>query len=887
MAAKRKVLLIGWDAADWRVIDPLMDAGLMPNLEGLVNGGVRGDLATLDPPLSPMLWTSIATGKRPYKHGILGFTEALPDGKGIRPVTNVHRKVKAIWNMLMQRGLRSHVVGWWPSHPAEPIDGIMISNFYQRAHKPLNEAWVMREGTVHPAHMSEHFAALRIHPGELTSQHIAPFVPQFGKVDQKKERTLGTIARILADCSTVHAAATWILEHEEWDLMAVYYDAIDHFAHAFMKFHPPRRPHVPEAYFDLYKDVVASAYRYHDMMLGRLLQLAGEEATVMLISDHGFHPDHLRPGALPQEPAAPAHEHGPYGIFCLRGPGIRTDELVYGASLLDITPTLLTLFGLPVGRDMDGKPLTQVYEQAPSVEVIHSWEEVAGECGMHSASGTGAPPEVDRDSLQQLIDLGYVEDPGADQAQAGMKTVQENRYYLAKALLDGGKAMEAIPILAGLCDSAPDELRYTLEWGRAQVRIARPDLAREALAKAVVAGEATHEKRKRKYEEHAAKRGIDKPFESYTKEKGILQLEAAILMAEHKPEQALGVLRRLKDRGGMTGSLDMRIGNALLAMRRWAEAGDAFRAQLRSDPGDAMAHHGSGIACLRMGHHEEATAHLLDAIGLRFHFPFAHYHLGEAWFHMGRFEQALQAYEVCLRQDPGINKARMRMARIYEEHLHLPHKAAALRAIIPSHTDPAAITVVSGLPRSGTSMMMRALAAGGLEPFTDSRRVADDNNPHGYFEHEAVKGLARDASFMQQARGKVVKVIAHLLPYLPATFNYRVIFMQRDLHELIPSQEKMLRAIGKTGNERAFPLGLKERFERELDEVQRWAKRSPNVSLVTVPYAAVIADPLTHLSIVNDALDGALDLEAMCNAVDPSLYRNRNPVPAETSKDGD
>ena len=115
-----KVLLIGWDAADWQVINPLLDAGQMPFLEMIVNQGVIGNLATLEPALSPMLWTSIATGKRADQHGVLGFIEPDPTGKGVRPVTSISRNSKALWNILTQRGLRSNVVGWWPSHPAEP-----------------------------------------------------------------------------------------------------------------------------------------------------------------------------------------------------------------------------------------------------------------------------------------------------------------------------------------------------------------------------------------------------------------------------------------------------------------------------------------------------------------------------------------------------------------------------------------------------------------------------------------------------------------------------------------------------------------------------------------------------------------------------------------------
>ena len=152
---KSKTLVIGWDAADWKFLNPLIDAGLMPNLEKLVNGGVMGKLATLDPPLSPTLWTSIATGKRPYKHGIHGFTEPRPDGKGLRPMNITSRKCKAIWNILTQHDLKTHVVGWWPSHPAEPINGIMVSNLYQKSGKTTPGNWPMQEGTVHPQAQAE------------------------------------------------------------------------------------------------------------------------------------------------------------------------------------------------------------------------------------------------------------------------------------------------------------------------------------------------------------------------------------------------------------------------------------------------------------------------------------------------------------------------------------------------------------------------------------------------------------------------------------------------------------------------------------------------------------------------------------------------------------
>lgn len=106
-----KLLLIGWDAADWKVINPLLKKGYMPTLQKMMQQGSYGRLATLDPPLSPILWTSIATGKLPYKHGIHGFTESKPDGSGIQPITHLNRKTKAFWNILSQEELKTNVVG--------------------------------------------------------------------------------------------------------------------------------------------------------------------------------------------------------------------------------------------------------------------------------------------------------------------------------------------------------------------------------------------------------------------------------------------------------------------------------------------------------------------------------------------------------------------------------------------------------------------------------------------------------------------------------------------------------------------------------------------------------------------------------------------------------
>ena len=165
----------------------------------------------------------------------------------------------------------------------------MVSNHFQRASAPLGKPWPMQPGTTNRVDLIEHLKDLRLHPAELDESHLLPFIPNAAKIDQQKDRRLESLAKIIADCTSIHAAATAAIQLEEWDFMGVYYDAIDHFCHAFMRYHPPRQDHIPEDDFEMYKDCVVGGYRYHDMMLGVLLALAGPDTTVILMSDYGCH----------------------------------------------------------------------------------------------------------------------------------------------------------------------------------------------------------------------------------------------------------------------------------------------------------------------------------------------------------------------------------------------------------------------------------------------------------------------------------------------------------------------------------------------------------------------------------------------------------------------
>src|ERR1700728_2140491 len=659
----KKVLMIGWDAADWKLINPLLDQGLMPTLDGFVNQGVIGNLATLRPILSPMLWSSIATGKRPDKHGILGFMEPDPQTGGVRPTTSTSRKVKAIWNILTQRGYKTHVLGWFAGHPAEPINGISVSDLFPYAVGPLDKAWPLPPGTVHPENVRERFAKFRMHPEEMSVAAILPWIPRAAEVDQEKDKGLQTFAKILAENCSIHNAATSILRNEAWDFLAVYYNGIDHFCHGFMHFHPPRMAGSPEEKFEIYKDVVNNAYRFHDMMLQALLDLAGPDATVLLVSDHGFHSDHLRPRGIPDEPAGPAVQHRQFGIICMRGAQIRRDERIYGATLLDVTPTILTLFGLPVGDDMDGRVLVQAFEEPPEITHISSWENEAGDCGMHAA------------------DLRYIQPPSEDQAKAAETAVREQQYNLARVYLDSRRHSEALPILEELKTKWPDESRFVQHLAQCYLALGRRKEAKALLEQLLAFEPKAPARAKRKAEaaveaasvearEPAVAEAPAKSDSNASKPERKPRPWADLLMGiihfeEGDMEAALVCLLKAEQTNPLMPDLHLRIGETYLRQKQIEDAGRAFQRALEIDGDSAEAHLGLAVVRLRERRNQEAAEQALLAVGLQHFLPLGHFNVGIALARLGHRERAAQAFETALSMLPGLAAAHRCLAALY------------------------------------------------------------------------------------------------------------------------------------------------------------------------------------------------------------------------------
>ena len=187
------------------------------------------------------------------------------------------------------------------------------------------------------------------------------------------------------------------------------------------------------------------------------------------------------------------------------------------------------------------------------------------------------------------------------------------------------------------------------------------------------------------------------------------------------------------------------------------------------------------------------------------------------------------------------------------------------------------IIVVSGLPRSGTSMMMAMLDAGGIPLLTDHLRRADEDNPRGYYEYEPVKALRREGNhaWLEEAKGRAVKVISELVLHLPSDYNYRIIFMNRDLPEIIASQDRMLARRGKPEEAAGDEDELAEAFHQHLRKVKAWIKEHSNSPAMEVHYREALDEPVAQAKRIQEFLDKKLDIAKMAGVVDKKLYRNR------------
>ena len=851
----------------------------MPMLAKLLGEGVRGNLATIEPSLSPMLWTTIATGRHAAEHGVHGFTEVREGA--VVPVSAATRRCRAVWNLLSERGLVSNVVGWFATQGERDPNVRLVSNLYAHAPaKPLEEGWpAPPAGTFFPEVLGEVLTPLRVHPGELGGDVMSMFVKDAGAIDQGKDPRLVGLAIRLAEAFTVHAAVTHLMEAEDWDLTMVYYRAIDEICHLFMPFHPPRMEGTPEKLFAHYHDVVNSAYRLHDLFLTRLVDLAGPEAGVVVLSDHGFHSDHLRPRLVPNVPAGITVWHRAHGIFAASGAGFRKSGEIYGARLPDVAPTILGWFGVPRSQEMEGRVLRDALEA----------EDLPRDVATHEVGDMRHKAMVFEDGerkaiLKHFVDLGYIDEVPEDADAAAVQTRRENDWQLACALLHSERYEEALPLLQSAYDAVPGRPDFAQRLAHCQLRLGLVDEA-EATIEASLAG--------------------------FKDADTIALIRANIAYQRGRHGEAMRYLGEVRARNAGAPGLREQLARTLLKLRRWDEAEAMGREILERDPGYAPAWAIIARSQLRRGEDDACIESSLTAINLEFNSPMAHMGLGIALARKESWEEAAVAFRNAIKLTPA-NIAPYRFLAQVLKNAGFPHEAmgclaqatamrqrahheelarqrrvrAAARkrteelAARPTKTEPAKIEplellVVSGLPRSGTSLMMQILQAGGIPLLTDGKRGADEDNPEGYWEWEEIKKLPRDPTILKAAVGKAVKIVTPLLPSLPRAHRYKIIYMMRPLDQVVASQIAMLRRFGRDPGREADHLAkMQGEHSARIREVM---EASGRVEILEVGYPELVADPARVVEKLAAFLGGRFQPgPGVLACVKPQLHRQRS-----------
>jgi len=451
--------------------------------------------------------------------------------------------------------------------------------------------------------------------------------------------------------------------------------------------------------------------------------------------------------------------------------------------------------------------------------------------------------------LEQLEELGYIEKQTEDLEKRKKQTKDECNYNLARAYIDGGLIEEATSLLSDLYKTNPGVPRFAFRLALCYQLLGKYKEARSLIS------------------QMKARQLYDKTT--------LVAMEATLLIAERQPVQALDLLKSIENKvNKFHARTNLQIAQCYLMLKRLPDAKEYLLSELELDYDNERAHHLLGIVYLRQKYYKEAAESLLEAVGLNFNEPRYHSELGKALFNLGKYEEAANAWEHSLHMFPNQFQIRERLKSVYEFKLNDSAKAEVHQRWLKNIQRPT-IYIVSGLPRSGTSMMMQMLEKGGLEPFTDKKREADENNPRGYYEHELVKNLSKNSRFLMHASGKVVKVIAHLLKYLPDNFEYKIVFMERDLEEVMFSQDKMLERLGKKKNADTINLTILENYQTQMKRFKDWISTHKNYKAIYINYKEVIESPFEQALRINEFFDYELLPELMAKVVEKNLYREK------------
>ncbi len=501
--ARPRVVVVGWDGADWSLLDPLLASGRLPHLKALLEKGAQARLETYRPRASPLLWTTMATGLTPPEHGVVDFQEYDMALAASLPISGRSRTGPAIWNVASARGLTSGVVGWWATWPAEAIKGFFVSD---RASPVLFDAATLSQspGLTWPPELADGVRLLGRREGSPPYEDVAKFLhvsrEEFDAAvasGKDLDDPVTGFRKILGSTRVYAKTALDLYDRSRPDLLMVYFEGTDEIGHVLGRYHPPRLPSVPAAEFEKFKDAVALYYAECDRLLGEFAGRAERDgATLMLVSDHGFKWGDDRPALVSSLRAETAYLwHEPWGVFVLSGPGAFPSKERRTVSVFDVAPILCRLLGLPPDSRMKGRvPAGLVSSAAPAPRSAVLWNKAFRVERAKMTRNLAAEKKAGEEFAKKLISLGYLSGSSGPAAAAGPAVAGEvgmtpfgvsniGVYYA-----ETGREKEALPFFERAIAADPEVPTFRVNLADALEKLGRTDEADAAAIKAAELG---------------------------------------------------------------------------------------------------------------------------------------------------------------------------------------------------------------------------------------------------------------------------------------------------------------------------------------------------------------------------------------------------------------
>lgn len=432
-----KIILIGIDGLEWNVILPLLREGKMPNLARLMTEGVFGELETYAPAKSPVIWTTVATGKPPESHGILDFM--ISESPGTRRFyTSRDRRCKAIWNILSEFGRSADVIGWWNTFPVDrDVNGVVVAQ--ANTDEDFRKREILKGGLLRGV-------PGQVHPESRQDEMLGIFADVDGRLNEYCDRIFGGVGGVRAPLARYHIEQTrWTIRSDEAyrqiavrlmkepevpDLFAVYLSTPDVVGHRFWRFYEPgafRYP-PPAELVSAFANVIPNAYMEADRSIGDFVRAFPKHADVIVISDHGMGPTNTQVDFMQFSPTdsseSGAHTDGPPGIFVAAGPSfkrtnqdaaslktLQRKDIPRLGRMIDIAPTILAMLDVPLGRDMNGRPLQAILSEGRARDLRLYYVDT------HESPAWFSNRDQDRtehagheERMRQLRSLGYISD---------------------------------------------------------------------------------------------------------------------------------------------------------------------------------------------------------------------------------------------------------------------------------------------------------------------------------------------------------------------------------------------------------------------------------------------------------------------------------------------